>query len=206
MPIRARCLYDLNKLMCVKQLKRARISIAARDDLDWWSQFSHIFNGKSAICNDYHTCSLISDASMLGFAAYLRRDWVAGVWPHVKMIQTNAICTHVADPPADPLVDYSNINILELWPIVVGIKRWFRLLQHCIFTDNMQVKFMLTKGVSSNRTCMSWLRELYWIYDIQLEVHYVSTTDNELADALSRMVSVKNDMYLSVIKNSDLCC
>lgn len=134
---------------------------------------------------------MVSDASIQGFAACLGEDWIAGVWPHVKTILTDSSCARVATPPVDPLVDYTNINVLELWPIVVGVKCLFSRLQHstlCIYTENTQVKFMLTKSASVNKTCMSWLRELYWIcMDIQLDVHYVSTTDNELADALSRL-------------------
>lgn len=207
-----RRLYDLYKLMCNKQLKRVCVSVAARDDILWWFHFSHIFNGKNAIRNVYYIHSLVSDESMQGFVAFLGEDWIAGVWPHVETILTDSSCAHVATPPVDPSVDYTNINVLELWPIVMGIKRLFTLLQHstlCIYTDNTQVKCMLTKGVSSNKTCMAWLRELYWmcvIYDIQLEAHYVSTTDNELADALSRIACDRNDSYLSIIKDSHLCC
>lgn len=200
--------------MCNKHIKRARVSVAAQDDIHWWYQFSKLFNGRSAIQNPYFQFPLVSDASMKGFGAYLNTDWIAGVWPHCEHFLTNNYnsCVHVATHPNDPTVDYSNINILELWPIVLGIKRWYLLLKDStllIYTDNTQVKFMLTKGVSSNKLCMSWIRELYWIcviYNIQLDVRYVSTSDNVLADALSRVTYDNNDAYLSAIKASGLCC
>lgn len=68
---------------------------------------------------------------------------------------------------------------------------------------------MLRKGVSSNKTCMSWLRELYWlcvIYDIQLEPMYVNTKDNVLADSLSRMMYASQEDLTDVLLSSGLCC
>lgn len=110
------------------------------------------------------------------------------------------------------MVDYTNINVLELWPIVVGLQRWYPKLRNCtlvIYTDNTQVQYMLTKGVSSNKICMRWLRELYWIcviYNVQPDVRYISTTDNVLADALSRLPYLDNVSYYDVFSSSNLCC
>lgn len=45
-----------------------------------------------------------------------------------------------------------NINVLELWPIVVGLQEWATQLRgHTVslLTDNTQVMFMLKNGVSS---------------------------------------------------------
>lgn len=151
---------------------------------------------------------------MKGFGAYLNSDWIAGVWPHCEQLLTKNFnsCVHVVNPPEDPSVDYSNINVLELWPIVLGIKRWYSLFRNStllVYTDNTQFKFMLTKGVSCNRLCMAWIRELYWIcviYNIQLDVRYVSTSDNVLADALSCVTYTNNSAYLAAINASNLCC
>ena len=51
--------------------------------------------------------------------------------------------------------DPKNINELELWPILVGVKTWLSELKHKsvqIYTDNTQVFHMIRKGVSSNAT------------------------------------------------------
>ena len=55
----------------------------------------------------------------------------------------------------------SNINALELWPIVEGLMCWhpeFKGKSVTVFTDNTQVMYMLRKGTSTNATCMEWLR------------------------------------------------
>lgn len=151
---------------------------------------------------------------MKEFGAYLHTDWIARVWPHCEQFLTDNhnSCKHVVNPPVDSSVDFTNINTLELWPIVMGLKRWYPYFKNStlvIYTDNTQVKFMLSKGVSSNRLCMSWIREIYWIceiYNIQLDVRYVSTSDNILADALSRVSYENNDSYITAIRASGLCC
>lgn len=51
---------------------------------------------------------------------------------------------------------------------------------------------MLIKGVSYNATCRNWLREIFWVcvvYNIHLIPEYISTENNFVADALSRISS-----------------
>lgn len=137
---------------------------------------------------------------------------MAGKWPDVEGSFEDSPCHHIAAPPSADPVDFSNINILELWPILVGLKRWYPLLSHStiiIYTDSTLVKYMLRKGVSANKTCMSWLRELYWlcvIYDIHVETEYINTKDNVLADALSRMMYSSHDGLDDNLTLSGLCC
>lgn len=206
-----RRLYDTYKVMCNKQLNRIKLGWAAQLDLQWWFQFSRVFNGRGAIANPEYPHALVSDASLKGFGVYLQSDWLIGVWPHVEYKFDDTDCHHVGEAPCYDNVDYSNINVLELWPILLGLKRWYTLLAHksvLIYTDNTQVKCMLRKGMSSNKTCMSWLREIYWlcvIYDIQLLPRYISTSDNTLADALSR-APYSSDSYKDTLINSGLCC
>ena len=86
-----------------------------------------------------------------------------------------------------------NIKVYELWPMVVGVKRWaeiFRNTRIHVVTDNMQVLAMLNTGRSCNKTCMTWLRELFWIcfiFNIDIHDSYIKSADNHLADALSRL-------------------
>ena len=64
------------------------------------------------------------------------------------------------------------------------------------YTDNTQVFHMIRKGVSSNTTCMEWLRELFWvckIYKIRLVPHYINTKNNLVADTLSRILYIKSE-------------
>ena len=58
---------------------------------------------------------------MKGFAIYKNQDWLAGSWE--GKIELDTECSHIVPPP--PLLDIydpKNINELELWPILVGVK------------------------------------------------------------------------------------
>ena len=72
-------------------------------------------------------------------------------------------CNHLASPPVFEEVP-KHINVYELWPVVIGLKRcapFFRNSRIHVLTDNMQVLAMLNTGRSYNKTCMSWLREIF---------------------------------------------
>ena len=84
-----------------------------------------------------------------------------------------------------------NINVYELWPVVAGIHRWAPSYRNSclhIVTDNMQVLAMINTGRSINKTCMSWLREIFWtcfVHNMDIFTTYIKSSDNVLADALS---------------------
>ena len=110
-------------------------------------------------------------------------------------IELETECNHIVPPP--PVIghfyDPKNINELELWPILIGVKAWLPELKYKfvqIYTDDTQVFHMIRKGVSSNANCMGWLRELFWvckIYKIRLDPHYINKKNNLVADTLSRI-------------------
>ena len=204
--------FDLYKLMIEKKVKRLPISSMMSEDLHWWLNFSKVFNGVSRIKKDVYTYPMVSDSSMKGFAVYLDLDWAAGTWTDGLCLNLNASCGHIVDPPSE-FVCEENINVMELWPIVVGIKRWLHLLKGkavLCFTDNTQVLFMLLNGTSSNKLCMKWLRELFWvcfIHDIQIYPRYISTKCNLVADTLSRLAYPKTFKDCgSLLQGCQLCC
>lgn len=180
----------------------------ARQDIQWWSQFIRIFNGKSAISNEWYSLSVYTDASLLGFAACMGQDWVAGVWKPDEKFYMLTDCSHVVSGPSSDRCDLSNINELELWAVLVGVQRWFPLFRNkavLLFVDNTQVVYMLRNGTSVNKTCMNWLREIFWmavIYNIQLHPTYIASEDNVVADVLSRIPY--GNVSVEVCK--DLCC
>lgn len=202
-----RRLYDLFKVMVHKNLNVITLPQSARDDIHWWFEFSQLFNGKSAIANPMYSDTMISDSSMKGFGVYLGTDWMAGTWPNVPPLELDTPCDHVGPAPVFNNTDYSNINILELWPILLGLHRWYKLFQGKtvrILTDNTQVMGMLKKGSSINVTCMDWVREIFWVcvlHNIHLQPEYISTEDNVLADTLSRLAygSVLNVSQMPII-------
>ena len=45
-------------------------------DLDWWFHFCECFNGKACILRDLHPIPMYTDSSLLGFGAWMGRDWL----------------------------------------------------------------------------------------------------------------------------------
>ena len=115
-------------------------------------------------------------------------------------------------PPGIDIYDKTNINELELWPIVEGLRCWypeFKDKSVTIFTDNTQVMYMLSKGTCTNTTCMAWLREIFWIkkiFNIHIVAKYVNTKSNLVADTLSRILYLKDDEARKCLQGSMLCC
>ena len=190
-----RRIYNLYKETCVKSLKYIKLSDEVRSDLNWWRVFCVSFNGISQINNvDYHQ-PMVSDSSLKGFGVYMGSDWVAGSWSEDTTLVLPTTCNHVGSSPVmeRDFVNFKNINELELWPIVVGLKRWSHKLRNktlTLFTDNTQVMYMLINGSSRNPVCMSWIREIYWICvfnNIELQPKYINTHNNLVADTLSRL-------------------
>lgn len=208
-----RRLYDLYKLMVTKQLRRMYIPKEAKLDIEWWLKFATVFNGVSAMRNPMFNDVMFTDSSMKGFGVCLGHRWLVGTWPHVQQLTFSSECGHKTNPPLESSIDYDNINLLELWPVLVGVRRWIHLFQNktlYIYSDNTQVVAMLTNSVSSNRQYMQWIRDLFWelvSHNVQLHVNYISTSDNVVADTLSRL-AYDSDIFgkKHVIANSGLCC
>ena len=210
-----RRLYNLYKEVCGKGYKSIKIPEIVKSDLNWWKVFCRTFNGVSQINNvDYHH-AMISDASRKGFGVYMGSDWAAGSWDQQESLTVQSTCKHIVEPPIQDrdIVDFDNINVLELWPILVGLKRWSSVLQNktlTLFTDNTQVMHMLIKGSSTNTTCMAWIKEVYWLCvfnNIELKPKYVNTNNNLVADTLSRLnyFKVITDP-MEALNGTDLCC
>ena len=119
----------------------------------------------------------------------------------------NSSCGHIVSPPGADYYDKSNINELELWPIVEGLRCWypgFRSKSVTIFTDNTQVMYMLRKGTSTYSTCIEWLRKFL---NICLVVKYVNTKSSLVADTLSRVMYLKSEGEArKCLQCSMLCC
>ena len=206
-------IYSLYKNMVNSNKKFARIPIDVKAYLEWWLNLSKYFNGSSKIVKEISIDPIVSDSSLKGFGVYMGTDWCAGTWDDDDYILLSSNCSHVVSRPLCESFDNNNINVLEFWPILVGVKRWAHLLRDkktVVFTDNTQVMYMLLNGRSSNATCMQWIRELFWIcaiYNIDLEPKYINTKDNVVADTLSRIpycnVSSKLEMLLCGVS---LCC
>ena len=149
-----------------RNAKKIPLNPAITADLDWWLAFCCVFNGRACILKDFHPVPIVSDSSFMGFGAWAGLDWLAGFWNPSNCPQDfPAGCGHVIQPPVFDKCS-RNINVCELWPVVAALHRWapsYRNTRIHIITDNMQVLAMINTGRSCNKTCMTWLREIFWI-------------------------------------------
>ena len=207
----SRRLFDL----CAKTPSRGRIrlDIETIKDLEWWKQFCSIFNCRSLIQKDMSSIPIVSDSSKRGFGAWAGGDYFFGFWKDSDVF--GDYCGHKMSPPLMDRIDVhdGNINVYELWPVLVGLKRWNAMYSNSkinIVTDNMQVLAMINTGRSKNHLCMEWLREIYWlcfIHNIDLYATYIRSADNILADQLSRL---KYRGYVkkcnATLSDYNMCC
>ena len=134
-----------------------------------------------------------------------------GVWD-----PGGANCLSVPDHhwelPPDSYESDMNINILELWPIVIAAKRWgssWKDKKVRVLTDNTQVLSMINTGRSSSVRCMFWIRELFWLsflYNFHLVASHIGTHDNVIPDYLSRLFSSVPVHSPPSSLTSSLCC
>ena len=207
-------IYSLYKELLRKNRKSIRLPSDVKADIRWWSSFCRCFNGVAKINNILHVSPMVSDSSFKGFGVYLGEDWLAGMWEASDFWALNTKCNHIISGlPQEVEGMTPNINVYELWPIVLGLKRWAPILRDrsvLVFTDNTQVMYMLSSGKSSNVTCMAWLREIFWIciiHNIEIWPRYINTNCNLVADTLSRIPYFKSGKELAnKIGGSSLCC
>lgn len=198
-----------------KKLKKIRLTDVSMSDISWWSSFSIAFNGRSTNPRPEYGHKIYSDSSMKGFAALMGDDWFIGTWEtnNDKLSDLCNYCTHLVSSPALDIYDTSNINELEFWPVLLAIKRWLPQLRSssitCV-TDNQQVLNILKSGRSSNKTCMEWVKELFWVCAlnaIDIKSEYIRSENNVWADHLSRIMYPKNaNEMISLVGQTQLCC
>ena len=208
----SRRIFDLSASYS-RNSKAIPLNDAIKADLIWWLRFCECFNGKACIIKDLHPVPMYSDSSFLGFGAWMGRDWLAGCWSPTDVPSSFSFgCSHLCEPPTFDQAP-RNINVLELWPVILGIRRWGPMFRNSflhVITDNMQVLAMLCTGRSVNKLCMSWLRELFWmcfIWNIDISPSYIRSADNHLADALSRLpYSSVPDQCTMLLDGLNMCC
>jgi hypothetical protein len=122
------------------------------------------------------------------------------------------ICPHQSKAPVEPIY-YNNINVGELWPVLVALHRCCTGWKNCVIevvTDNTQVYHELRSGRGSNPTSMSWLREIFWttaLYNIYIKPSWIRSEDNLLADCLSRLKNPDSAIVCAdKIMDFDFCC
>ena len=151
-----------------------------RDDLKWWSEAINLRNGVSFLVH-MSTALITLDASTHGWAG--RKPGIGAY--HYGLNEYISVC------PPSHLQDL-HINDLELLAHVLVVRVWGARMQKqhiTIKTDNESCYFLLSRGRSSfdNRLRMARIVSLDQIAnDYRAESAWISTSDNWLADALTR--------------------
>lgn len=208
----------IDKLKNLEGNNGIRLGSEFHKDIDWWNQFSASFNGisKVVLSGVDHEVWFYTDASFSGYGIHYGGDWQAGFfnWLEVPcwVSRIGKHCSHSHwlnfDLCEFPMREI-NINLLELIHVLLALIRLSQKLanRHLVcFTDNMQVKSFINKGVSSNSSCMSLLRKIFWVsveMNCYVTARYIPGDENSCADMLSRLTV---DTPSNVFSRFDLCC
>ena len=161
-----------------------RLTQENRLDLAIWRQF---LNHPSIFVRPFidlgiftaEELDLYSDASgnfRKGYGAYCDSHWISGQWSEQFMKKHK------------PSIEY-----LELYALTVGVMLWIRNFPNkriILFTDNKSVRDMINISSSSCKQCMVLIRLIVFeslIRNVRIFARYVSSKDNDKADALSRL-------------------
>ena len=209
----SRRVYDLIA-SAKKAAHKVRLNDEFRKDLCWWLEFASKFNGKAKIIPSTEpVLSVYSDSSKFGFGALHGDDWVAGAFDFKGEKELMGWLGHHFVYADEEGCRSDNINVLELWPIVVGVRRWgpsWKNRSVVFVTDNTQVMAGLNSGRSKNKLSMAWLRVIFWAsitHNFEVKSVYVNTKANVICDSLSRLDKFKN---IARIRDADqasrMCC
>lgn len=164
-----------------------------REDLRWWLAYLPKWNGVSLFKDQYWSSNinlhLFTDASNLGIGAYFR-----GAWFLEPFMGENA--KHAT----------RSINWREMYALVKAAAVWGKDLANkkvLFHSDNMTVVSVLQSGTSKNGELMKLVRGLFYICaknNFECSATYISTKENSVADALSRLDMVR---FRSLVPNAD---
>lgn len=195
-----------------RRAHKVRLNSDFRLDIKWWLDFAATFNGRARIIPSAEPAvAVYSDASLSGFGATHGNDWLAGTFTGSRTNYAKWLGHHYAGSQDGGCVT-TNINVLEMWPVLKAVERWGHLWTDrtvVMVTDNTQVKAALNTGRSVNGTTMGWLREIFWssiTNNFEIQAVYINTLDNVVCDSLSRLDSYKNIARIRAVDEGKLMC
>ena len=183
-------------------LKRTILGPGHRKDLQWWQIALRLLPTVAAMRRSASESDPVvaTDASLFGFGAVLSRtgDFSA---THTIVPQTAARSQQksprlLAGRFGQPSVP-GDMTLLEVWAVLAAIEQWGPSLQGKtikIFVDNAAVQYAIQKGRSHSPRVNSVLRQLLLLclrYDICIHPFHVQSSDNKVADALSRLSPIQ---------------
>lgn len=174
---------------------RLTITDECRKDFEWWLSFLPRWNGISIIHDACWFTSadleLYTDASNVAIGAYCQGSWF--VEPFTGETALYAL---------------ASINWRELYALVKAAATWAgrlankRVLFYC---DNISVVHIIQNGTSRVPEMMDLVRALFFICErnnIECACTHITTTDNNVADALSRLQFTR---FWELDPNADVC-
>lgn len=177
-----------------------KLNNSFRKDCQFWLDFidSPAFNGTAKILDQspIDIDILQTDSSLFGYGVYFDGRWIAGSWDKdaCPCVPKYIDISDNWQPFSCPDVVRSNINILELYPVLIAARKFGHMWRNkrvFVYTDNKSVQCFINKG-SSKTSChaMDCLRELCMIsafYNFHLSAKYLEGQLNVIADRLSRL-------------------
>ena len=177
-----------------------RLNSNFREDCMFWLHFidSPLFNGTAKILDNtpIDINILQTDSSFFGYGVYFAGDWIAGAWDKdsLPIVPENVDIRYNWENFACPDVARSNINILELYPVLIAARRFGNMWQDkrvFVYTDNKSVQSFINSGTSKTSShVMDCLRELSMLsgqFNFHLTAKYLKGSANVIADCLSRL-------------------
>ena len=155
---------------------RYEFTKGARLDLIWFVKFLERFNGTALIRSQFvHTVTILVDACLIG---------AGSIW------KGTAFCSYKW--PDFVLGWNVNINELELFNVVVTIRKWKEKLQGktiLVLCDNKTSVMSLFSGKTKNDFMAACLREMWYLAstnDMFIKCEHIAGSANNEADLLSR--------------------
>ena len=149
-------------------------------DLNWWLHYLPQWNGVTLFYDEMWTSNidlhLFTDASNRAIGCYFQ-----GSWLYLEFVGSLFYAANMS------------INWRELFAIIMAAATWGshlsqkRVLFHC---DNLSVVHILQSGTSKCTEMMKLVRTLFYVcaqHQFECNAIYLSTHENEVADALSRV-------------------
>lgn len=157
---------------------RTQLSTEVRQDINWWFQCVHVFNGKSALLDSLPLECVFTDASNDGGGGYFQGDWFYFNWA-------------IDWPEASEF----HINEKEIVAVTLAAYRWSPLWKNkkvVIYSDNTVTVSALNRCSCRNAIVMKCLRSLFWLsarFNFHLTAKFIPGIFNEAADSASRLHS-----------------
>ena len=166
---------------------RTRITRDLRQDIDWWLNFMHVFNGRMPMMDNRPITPVYIDACSVAAGAYHNGDMVYTPW--------------ASWPGSEDL----HINHKEALTLETAVchwaPRWTNKKIH-VFCDNQCAVSVINKGRSKDPFVMQSLRRIFWwsaLFNFHISASYVPGQYNNLADAISRLHEPNGHIRLSHI-------